>query len=184
MGTGTQLLTAEDLWNMPDHGGHHELVRGELRPMSPAGFDHGSVSMNLSGPLHQFVRARKLGIVVTAETGFIISRDPDTVRAPDAAYVRQERIPAGGRPLRYWIGAPDLAVETMSPSDTVYEVDEKVREWLTAGALLVWVLNPRQQTVTVYSPDNTARILAVGDKLDGGAVVPEFEIPVADLFGP
>jgi Uma2 family endonuclease len=92
MSTATQLLTADDLWNMPDHGGHAELVRGELRAMLRAGFGRGCVSMNLSGPLHQFVHARKLGIVVAAETGFIITRNPDTVRAPDAAFVRQERI--------------------------------------------------------------------------------------------
>ncbi len=182
MSTAVQLLSAEDLWNMPDHGGHHELVKGELRPMSPAGFDHGSVSMNLSGPLHQFVRSRKLGIVVTAETGFVLARDPDTVRAPDAAFIRQERIPASGRPLRYWVGPPDLAVETMSPNDTVFEVDEKIREWLTAGARLVWVINPRQQTVTVFRPENTATILCVGDTLDGVDVVPGFQIPVAELF--
>ena len=182
MSTITQLLTADDLWNMPDHGGHHELVRGELRPLSPAGFGHGSVSMNLSAPLHQFVRARKLGIVVAAETGFIISRDPDTVRAPDAAFVRQERIPASGVPAKFWIGPPDLAVETMSPNDTVFEVDEKVREWLAAGTRLVWILNPRQQTVTVYLPDSTAKILAAGDVLSGADVVPGFVIAVAELF--
>jgi Uma2 family endonuclease len=182
MSTGTQLLTAEDLWQMPDHGGHHELVRGELRPISPAGFDHGSVSMNLSGPLHQFVRSRKLGIVVTAETGFILARDPDTVRAPDAAFVRQDRIPESGRPSKFWIGPPDLAVETMSPDDTVFDVDEKVREWVAAGARLVWVINPRHQTVTIYRPDNTAKILGVTDTLDGMDVVPGFQIAVAELF--
>ncbi len=182
MSTATQLLTAEDLWNMPDHGGHHELVRGELRPMSPAGFDHGSVSMNLSGPLHQFVRARKLGIVVTAETGFILGRDPDTVRAPDAAFVRQERIPDSGRPNKFRVGPPDLAVETMSPADTVFDVDEKVREWIAGGTRLVWVINPRQQTATVYTPDNTAKILGVADTLDGMDVIPGFQIAVAELF--
>lgn len=182
MSTATQLLTADDLWNMPDHGGHHELVRGELRPMSPAGFDHGSVSMNLSGPLHQFVRSRKLGVVVTAETGFILARDPDTVRAPDAAFVRQERIPESGRPLKFWLGPPDLAVEIMSPGDTVFEVDEKVQEWIAGGTRLVWVVNPRQQTVTVYRPDNTARILGAGEMLDGMDVVPGFQIAVAELF--
>jgi Uma2 family endonuclease len=182
MSVATQLLTAEDLWNMPDHGGHHELIRGELRLMSPAGFDHGSVSMNLSGPLHQFVRARKLGVVVTAETGFILTRDPDTVRAPDAAFVGQSRIPESGRPLKFWIGPPDLAVETMSPGDTVFDVDEKVREWIAGGTRLVWVINPRQQTVTVYCPDNTAKIIGVGETLDGMDVIPGFQIAVADLF--
>lgn len=182
MQNAIQLLTADDLWNMPDHGGHVELVRGELRPMSPAGFGHGSVTMNLSGPLHQFVRAGKLGIVVAAETGFIIGRVPDTVRAPDVAFVRQEALPPAGVPQKFWVGAPDLAVETMSPGDTVYEVDEKVHEWLAAGTKLVWVINPGQRIVTVYRPDNTATILASGDRLDGGDVVPGFAIPVAEIF--
>jgi Uma2 family endonuclease len=84
--------------------------------------------------------------------------------------------------LKFWVGPPDLAVETMSPSDTVFEVDEKVQEWLTAGTRLVWVLNPRQKTVTVYRPDNTAQILGGGDTLDGADVVPGFTIAVAELF--
>ncbi len=182
MQNATQLLTADDLWNMPDHGGHSELVRGELRPMSPAGFGQGSVTMNLSGPLHQFVRAGSLGIVVAAETGFVIARDPDTVRAPDVAFVRQEKIPPSGVPQKFWMGAPDLAVETMSPGDTVYEVDEKVQEWLAAGTKEVWVINPGQRTVTVYRPDNTATRLKSGDHLDGGDVIPGFQIPVAEIF--
>ena len=127
MSTATQLLTADDLWNLPDHGGRAELVQGELRAMSPAGFGHGSISMNLSGPLHQFVHARRLGIVVAAETGFMIARDSDTVRAPDAAFVRQERIPESETPTKFWVGPPDLAVETMSPSDIVFGSMKKSR---------------------------------------------------------
>jgi Uma2 family endonuclease len=182
MSTAIQLLTAEDLWNMPDQGGHWELVKGELRPMSPAGSGHGAFSMNLSAPLHQFVRARKLGIVMAAETGFIIAHDPDTVRAPDAAFIRQDRVAATGVSVKFWVGAPDLAVETMSPSDTVYEVDQKVQEWLTAGTRLVWVINPQQQTVKVCRPDNTAKILGMTETLDGADVVPGFQISVAEIF--
>ena len=182
MTTATQLLTADDLWNMPDQGGHAELVKGEMRPMSPAGYHHGLVTMRLAAPLHQFVRSQKLGDLVAAETGFVISRDPDTVRAPDIAFVTSERIPKSGRPAKYWIGPPDLVVETMSPSDTVFDVDEKVQEWLSAGARLVWVVNPRQQIVTVYRPGNTAQILAVGSMLDGEDVVPGFRIAVSELF--
>jgi Uma2 family endonuclease len=182
MSATTQLLTAEDLWNLPDHGGHCELVKGELRTLSPAGFDHGGISMNVGGPLHHHVRKNDLGVVVSAEAGFVISRDPDTVRVPDIGFVRKERIPKTGRPQKFWIGAPDLLVETMSPSDTVFEVDEKVHEWLKAGAYVVWMLNPRQKTVTSYRPDRTARILGIGETLDGEDVVPGFQIPVAEIF--
>ncbi|MGE5192503.1 MAG: Uma2 family endonuclease [Deltaproteobacteria bacterium] len=182
MSTATRLLTADDLWKTPDHGGRCELVKGELRPMSPADSGHGAFSMNLAAPLHQFVRAKKLGIVMAAETGFIIERDPDTVRAPDAAFIRHDRVAAAGVSVKFWVGAPDLAVETMSPTDTVYEVDQKVQEWLAAGTRLVWVINPQQQTVTVYGPDHTATILGVADTLDGADVVPGFQISVAEIF--
>jgi len=182
MSTAIQLLTADDLWNMPDHGGHVELVRGELRAMSPAGYDHGALTLLLAARLFNHVHANRLGDVVATETGFIIARNPDTVRAPDIAFVSGDRIPASGRPVKFWEGAPDLAVETMSPGDTVLDVDEKVREWLEAGTRLVWVLNPRQQTVTVYRPDNTARILGIAEALVGEGVVPGFAIRVGELF--
>lgn len=182
MSTATQLLTADDLWNMPDHGGHAELVRGELRPLSPAGYNHGAVTVLLTARLFNHIHAHRLGDVLAAETGFIIARDPDTVRAPDIAFVRRQRIPPEGRPIKFWDGAPDLAVETMSPSDTVFELDEKVREWLETGTRLVWVVNPKQRTVTVYRPDNSAQILTTADTLSGEDVVPGFEIPIAELF--
>src|SRR5262245_17504672 len=99
---------------MPHHGGHRELVRGELRDMSPAGFDHGAVTVNITVAVGSFVKAHNLGAVTAAETGFIIARNPDTVRAPDMAFVRKDRMPPGGRTVKYWPGAPDLAVETIS----------------------------------------------------------------------
>jgi Uma2 family endonuclease len=182
MSTVTRLLTADDLWNMPDHGGHAELVKGELRPTSPARYGHGKITMRLANRLFNHVESNKLGDVVAAETGFIIGRDPDTVRAPDIAFVSCERTPNSGRQVKFWIGPPDLVVETMSPSDTVFDVDEKVQEWLAAGARLVWVVNPRQQIVTVYRPGNTAQILSVGSTLDGEDVVPGFRIAVSELF--
>lgn len=183
MSTVTQLYTAEDLWNMPDNGGHCELVRGELRPMAPANFDHGGVTMNLAIPLGHYIKLHTLGTIVAAETGFIIARKPDTVRAPDIGFVRKERIPPSGRPKKFFDGAPDLAVETLSPYDTMEEVEEKVHDWLAAGTRLVWVVNPRQRTVTVYRPDKTARILAADESLEGDDVVAGFSIDVAEIFG-
>ena len=150
--------------------------------MAPAGYDHGSITGRLTIKLGYFVLTAKLGDIVAAETGFIIARDPDTVRAPDLAFIRQSRIPQSGRPIKFWIGAPDLALETMSPSDTVFDVDEKVEEWLAAGTEIVWVLNPRQKTVTVHRSDKSVQRLAVGDTLDGEAVIPGFRIPVAEIF--
>lgn len=180
--TSVTLLTADDLWNLPNHGGRSELVRGELREMAPAGFDHGTVTGRLTVKLGAVVMAQKLGEILAAETGFLIARDPDTVRAPDIAFVCQDRIRHEKRPATFWIGAPDLVVETMSPSDTVLDTDEKVQEWLAAGARLVWTLNPRQQTVKVYRPGEPVRILGTHDTLDGEEVVPGFRILIAELF--
>lgn len=151
--------------------------------MSPAGFNHGAVIMNVALPVGNFVKPRKLGVVVAAETGFVIARDPDTVRAADMGFVKQERIPSSGPPIKFWPGAPDLALEVISPWDTVYEVDEKVHEWLEAGTLLVWVVNPKQRTVAVHRPGVSVTILTERDILDGGDVLPGFRLPVADIFG-
>jgi Uma2 family endonuclease len=182
MSTATQLLTADDLWNMPDHGGHRELVKGELVEMAPAGSEHGSVGMNLAATLTVFVRSRGLGVVMAAETGFIISRNPDTVRAPDIAFIMKQNIPASGVPVNYWPGAPDLAVEVISPWDKNYEVDEKVEDFLAAGTMLIWVVNPRRRRVTVYRPGVPEQILTEADTLDGLDVVPGFRCPVKDIF--
>jgi Uma2 family endonuclease len=150
--------------------------------MTPAGFDHGVVAMNLGAPLGQHVRAHRLGVVCGAETGFVLARDPDTVLAPDLAVVRQERLPQSGRPTTFWNGAPDLAVEVLSPSDTIFAVEEKVAAWLAAGTSLVWVVNPRSRAVTVHRPGRPPRTLLESETLDGEDVVPGFRLPVAEIF--
>ncbi len=182
MSTATQLLTAEDLWLLPDDGLRHELVKGELRTMPPAGFEHGAIGHYLSQELGDHVKKHKLGLLVAAETGFVLEKNPDTVRAPDIGFVRQERIDAIGVPKKYWPGAPDLAVEVVSPGDTVYEVEDKVELWLEAGARLVWVVNPRRRTVTVHQPNSNPVVLTAKDELDGQDVVSGFRVRVGDLF--
>jgi Uma2 family endonuclease len=175
-------VTADDLLRVPDDGYRYELVKGELRKMPPAGFEHGAIGINLSAPLAQHVKSVGLGVVCGAETGFILATDPDTVLAPDIGFVRQERIVASGRPRGFWRGAPDLAVEVLSPSDTVFETEEKVAAWLACGARAVWVVNPRSRTVTVQYPGTAARVLSEADVLDGGDVVPGFRIGVAEIL--
>src|SRR5882724_10950500 len=115
---------------MPDDGYRYELVEGELIRMAPAGAEHGKVTVKITTPLSVHVDANNLGTVYAAETGFIIRQNPDTVRAPDVAFVSRERIESAGVIKSYTIGAPDLAVEVISPGDTVREVEKKVREWL------------------------------------------------------
>ena len=149
--------------------------------MSPAGSQHGAIAAELGGILRDFVKPRALGIVLGAETGFRIATDPDTVRAPDAAFIRAERI-GGKLPQGFFPGGPDLAVEVLSPDDRAGEVFAKVQDWLGAGCVVVWVVDPRTQTVTVYHDRGKAVMLASTDTLTGGDLLPGFSVPVADVF--
>lgn len=182
MSTITQPVTAKELLQMPDDGFRYELVRGELRKMVPAGHLHGRIAMNFSTPLDQYVRAHNLGTVYAAETGFQLTSNPDTVRAPDVAFIRRERVEAVGKVEGYWPGAPDLAVEVISPHDRYAEVEEKVFDWLEAGTQMVIVLNPHQRTATIYRSLTAIVILTERDTLRGGEVVPGWMIPVRDFF--
>jgi Uma2 family endonuclease len=182
MTTTEQLMTADELLSRPDDGFRYELVDGVLRCMSPASYQHGRLAMNIASPLDHYVRQQKLGIVLAAETGFRIASDPDTVLAPDAAFVRRERVEEVGDSTGYWPGAPDLAVEIVSRHDLYTEVVEKVDAWLTAGTRLVIVVNPRQRRVTVYRSLYDIAILSEDDTLDGGDVVPGWRMPVREVF--
>ena len=142
MSTTTRLMTADELLKLPRGRFRYRLVKGELLTMSPAGSEHGAIVVNLSVLLGQHVKANKLGIVFGAETGFKIAENPDTVLAPDVAFISREHIPASGIPKKYWPGAPDLAVEVLSPGDTAREVEKRVGQWLAAGARLVWTVDP------------------------------------------
>ena len=172
--TADQLLHASGL-------GRCELVRGELVMMSPAGGEHGRIVMNVGAPMHALVKERALGTVFGAETGFVIGRKPDTVRAPDVAFVRLARLPAE-RWTGFFPGAPDLAVEVLSPEDRASEVLAKVRDWLGAGCAAVWVVDPKTRTISVYDAPGRARVLGVDEILDGGELLPGFALPVAEVF--
>lgn len=167
---------------MPDDGFRYELVRGELRKMAPAGHKHGRIAIKVSTPLDAHVTANKLGVVYAAETGFLTSSDPDTVRAPDVAFVSQKRLDEVGDVEGYWPGAPDLVVEVISPNDTYAEVEEKVLESLEAGAGMVLVVNPRKNAVTVYRSLTDIVVLTEIDTLDAGNVVPGWTMAVKDIF--
>ena len=178
----TTHVTAEQLLRMPDDGYRYELVAGELRKMVPASWKHGAIGGQLHGWLAQHIQQQKLGRIFSADTGFLIARDPDTVRAPDIAFIHKAHLPAAEPEEAFWPGAPDLAVEVVSPGDTMGEVDDKVRMWLDAGAAMVWVVNPKWRNVTVYCSTTDIRTLTENDQLDGQDVVPGFRCRVGDIF--
>ena len=179
--TKTQLMTAEELLNMPKDGYRYELVRGVLRKMAPVGHTGGYYELNISSELRAFVKANGLGRAYSSNTGFLLERDPDYVLAPDASFVRQERVETATEERGYFPGTPDFVAEVISPSDRYADVDDKVKEWLNAGALMVVVVNPRDRTVRVHTPVSVIT-LTESDILDGGDVVPGWRLPVADIF--
>lgn len=180
----TTLMTADDLLRMSDDGKQrYELVAGELRTMSPASSEHGFLSGHLTYLLANFVTPRKLGLIVGAETGFIVRQNPDTVRAPDTGFVSNERLKKFGRPKRgFFPTGPDLAVEVLSPDERQDDIDEKLEDWFAGGVRLVWYVNPRRKTVTVYRSLQDIRILTERDTLDGEDVIPGFSCGVAEIF--
>ena len=180
----TKSFTAEELLRMPDDGSRYELVQGELRKMAPAGGEHGYLALEIAAELRNHVKANGLGRAYTAETGFKLSSNPDTVRDPDAAFVSRERVEKAGRVRGYWPGAPDLVAEVVSPNDTHSEVIGKALAWLEAGSRMVLVVDPEKLTVTVYRSREEIRVLTAdaGETIDGSNVVPGWKLPVAELF--
>jgi Uma2 family endonuclease len=175
--------TAEDLLRLPPDA-RYELIEGELVEMAPPpGAAHGNTTMRLSAPAAAFVLDNDLGECFTAETGFQVARDPDTVRACDFAFVAKERLPAT-LPKGYLPFAPDLVMETRSPSETKRMVADKVAMWLLAGARLVWVLDPQAQTVTVYRTSCAPQMVSKTDTLSGEDVLPGFTLTLARVFRP
>jgi Uma2 family endonuclease len=176
------LMTAEELARLPDDGFHrYELVRGELRTMAPPGMDHGEDASNLVYFLKAHVRTYGGGRVFV-ESGVRLARDPDTVRGPDVSYIAEHRLPPPGQRSGFFQGAPDLAVEVVSPSNSAADVAEKVQEYLTAGGRLVWVVDRPRRAVTVHRADGSRQQLGVGDTLSGEDVLPGFALPVAEVF--
>lgn len=182
MSTTTHTMTADELLLLPKEGMRYELVRGELKQMAPAGFEHGIIIARLTWRLGRHVEMHQLGVVCGAETGFKISSNPDTVRAPDIAFVSSERLTQIGITKKFWAGAPDLAVEVLSPGDTVDEVGEKVENWLAAGAKVVWIISSKLRNVTVYRSLTDVVTLTERDELSGQDVVPGFRCQVAEIF--
>lgn len=177
----TRLVTAAELERMPQRDERIELVQGRLIRKPLHGWLHGQIVAAIAGEIGTFVRKHQLGKGYLG-TGFTLSRDPDNVRAPDAAFVSAARAARQTRREGFFDGAPDLAVEVISPTDTVEEIEQKVLEYLDAGTKLVWVANPRAQTITAYRALDQVRVLTRQDTLDGADVLPGFAVAVTELF--
>jgi Uma2 family endonuclease len=182
MAIQAKLVTAEELERISFGDKHVELVRGAIVEEPPAGYKHGGVGMSLAWRLGAFVERNNLGRVYLAETGFLLSRNPDTVRAPDISFVTTARLAQQQGKAGFFDGAPDLAVEVVSPGDTDTEIQEKVLEYLTAGTRLVWVVRPRFKTVAVYHSPTDVHMLTAEDALDGAEVIPGLAIPLEAVF--
>lgn len=174
------LLTANDLLSLDVQNKRTELVRGRLVIREPAGLRHGVVTMELARRLSEFVRSHALGIVVAAETGFQLSSNPDTVRAPDVAFVRASRVP-DPLPRGYAALAPDLAVEVLSPGDRAGDVLAKVADWLNAGCELVWVVDLERRAARVYRADGTESFVSANDSLEGENVLVGLTCSLEDI---
>ena len=178
LGMSPAILTADELLQIPDK--HAELVRGVLVVREPPGLRHGRIALELGRRLADHVAAGRLGRVYV-ESGFKLTSNPDTVRGPDVAFIRETRLPEP-EPVGYPALAPDLVVEILSPSDRPGDVLGKVADWLSAGTRLVWVIDPERRLVRIYRADGVDEIVTREQALDGEDVVPGFACQLATIL--
>lgn len=181
MSTST-LMTAEQLFALSPRLPRAELIEGELHEMSPSSLDHIIIAGRLISRLGPFVYEHQLGEVGSSEGGFVIERDPDTVLAPDIVFISHTRLAQIRGPKGFAVGAPDLAVEVLSPDDRPKEVERKAERWISAGVKLVWVINPRTRTATIYRPGVDPITISAADDLTGEDVVPGFRCRLGDIL--
>lgn len=176
-------ISADEFRTSPEADGWRtELVRGRTVREPAPGPVHGRLAARLAVRLGTFVENAASGVVL-ADTGFLLARDPDTVRAPDLSFVSNDRIPEQGYGAGFWPLGPDLAVEILSPSNTASDLQAKIGDYLAAGSREIWVLDPEARNVAVYGADRRVRVFTADEELDGGTLLPGFVLPLADLFG-
>jgi Uma2 family endonuclease len=177
----TRLLTAEDLLSMGEDT-PYELIDGELIEVSPTSFESSLVTSQLAGYIIPFVRVNRLGWVTSAEGGIVLRRNPDTVVAPDIGFIRKDRFPVGQDPHKFLSVPPDLAVEVVSPSDSNSQTRKKLALYRSVGVPLIWIVEPKNRTVTVYEAGQPALVLRSGEMLTGGSILPGFQLSVDEIF--
>ena len=178
-----KLLTADDLLRLDAQGVRGELIRGALIETMPAGREHGQIVMNLGAELRNYIKPRKLGVLVGSDSGVWLERDPDTVREPDIAFFSAEKSPLDERVTGYAEVVPDLVVEVVSPSDSRSAVNDKALMWLRYGARLVWVVHPDARVVDVHREGHPVAALGESESLDGLDILPGFSCAVREVFG-
>lgn len=179
-----QAMNALELASLRDDGKRYELLEGRLHVMSPAGGQHGRIAMRIGSMLEQHVRANRVGQVFAAETGFLLSRNPDTVRAPDVAFVHRHRYERLTETEGYLPLAPDLVIEVVSPSDAFSEIEKKVQAWLGYGCRTVLVVDPAMQCIRVHRDREAIDVYGVDDDLELNDAVPGWRLSVAEVFEP
>ena len=180
MVTALKLITADELLLLPRDGRRYELLRGVLVAKMQAGYQHSIVVARIIFALGSYVESNDYGAIRSGEPGYFLDRDPDTVRAPDVAWIAPGRIPAGTQ--GYPELSPDLAVEVKSPGNSYPELAAKAAMWLSYGSRQVWVADPERATITVYRPYQEPLTLTEDDVLEGGDLLPGFAVPVWRLF--
>ena len=179
--TEQKVWTDEAFMALPKDGHRYELVSGELIDMGNSGMEHGGIGSFLGGLLAIYVRQHKLGFVCDSSTAFTLKTG--NKRSPDVSFVSKERLKGLKRPPRgFFQGSPDLAVEILSPSNTVEEIHTKIVEYFENGTCLIWVIHPDEKYVLVYHAPEPDRLLRPQDSLEGGAIIPGFSMSVAELF--
>jgi Uma2 family endonuclease len=171
-------MTADELLALPDDGKQYELARGELREMVPANPWHSSLALRIGSDLERYVRERRLGMVTGADGGYILCRNPDTVRAPDVGFV--EKVPPVDHRGLY-DGAPDMAIEVLSPNDLYSEIEEKIVDYLVAGTRVIIVVDPKKQAAWIQTP-KARRQLTINDSLEAPDLLPGWSLPLRELF--
>jgi Uma2 family endonuclease len=179
--TSTQLMTADELLAMGSNA-PYELWEGVLREVSPSSVGPGIIGMRIGSAILVHVDTHRLGYVTNADAGFILNRDPYTVVAPDVGFIRGNRMPSGVYERGFFPGGPDLAVEVISPTDERADIDRKQDLYARAGVPLVWWVDPERRTVTVHRPGQDPEILDESATLDGGDILPGFQIEISHIF--
>jgi Uma2 family endonuclease len=178
-----KVWTEDELQALPDDGFIHEVVNGELVMSPKNNFFHGDLCIRLSTALNNHVSAHRLGVVLDSSTGFwMFNRN---CRAPDISFVTRERMKALGfkrTTRRFFPGAPDLAVEILSLSNTRAEIDGRLKDYFASGTQIAWIIKPDEECVEVCRSLTARSLIGPGGTLDGEHLLPGFQYPIADLF--